>query len=191
MSFMDVAREHLKNVPQWLLVVAVVFTIMLVMFQILWRGAPLMCGNGEIFPTTDCKPATSPPTATTLPQGAIVAFNREEECPPGWQEYKDGEGRFIVGVGRHTLHDEYGQEVTELVFGEKNGGRTHKLSIPEMPKHTHTYKFSSGYNSPKHTDSSSDEFGMKDRENMTGAAGGNMPHNNMPPYIALYFCQIE
>lgn len=191
MSFADIAREYLKSVPQWLLVIAVAFAVMLFMFQILWRGAPLMCGNGEIFPATDCKDSTPPSTATTLLQNAIVVFDREEGCPPGWQEYDAVAGRFIVGVGRHTEHDEYGNEVTNFKFGDTGGGRTHKLLKSEMPSHEHTYTFSSGRISPGHPDHSPNEFGAKDiPDKPTGTTGGNEPHNNMPPFIALHYCKI-
>ena len=77
------------------------------------------------------------PTGADLPSGAVVAFDREDGCPPGWSEYRDADGRFIVGTGRHSVHDRYGNEVAELGFGAVGGERTHKLSVDEMPSHEH------------------------------------------------------
>lgn len=72
-----------------------------------------------------------------LPSGAVVAFDRDDGCPPGWSEYRDADGRFIVGTGRHSVHDRYGDEVAEFESGEVGGERTHRLSVDEMPSHEH------------------------------------------------------
>lgn len=79
-----------------------------------------------------------------FPSGAVVAFDREDGCPPGWSEYGDADGRFIVGDGRHAVHDTYGNEVAELEFGEEGGERTHRLSVSEMPSHDHVQWYASG-----------------------------------------------
>ena len=128
-----------------------------------------------------------------FPSGAVVAFDREDGCPPGWSEYRDADGRFIVGTGRHTVHDPYGNEVADLEFGREGGERTHRLSVDEMPPHSHTYVFSTGHRSPaRYSDYTPDEFGVKNLpDHPTSAVGGNMPHNNMPPYIALRFCRLN
>ena len=124
----------------------------------------------------------------SFPGYAVVAFNLAE-CPAGWREYEKAAGRFIVGTGSHSNFDRYGFELTELQLEDEGGSRTHKLSVPEMPAHTHTYTSSSGHNSPRHVDYSGDEFGYRNRSPESSSTGDGQPHNNMPPYVALRFCE--
>lgn len=124
---------------------------------------------------------------TGFARGAVVAFNRAD-CPRGWTAFVPGAGRFIVGAGRHTINDQWGNEIAELALREQGGERTHVLTEEEMPRHSHLYEFSSGNNSPQYVDHSSNEFGLKDRRERTTQEGRNAPHNNMPPYVALNYC---
>lgn len=179
-DFLGSLLEHLLKQP-WA-IIAVVGIIVILAFQMI-RGDALICADGTVF-AKHC-------SSTEFPTNAIVPF-AQKECPSGWQRYENGSGRFVVGVGRHTEHDPYGNEVDDLELGETGGNRTHQLSPKEMPKHRHEYIFSSGYDSPKHTDSSPEEFGDKDKPHQkTSQAGGNSPHNNMPPYIALLLCKPD
>ena len=130
-------------------------------------------------------------SSMAFPDGAVIAFYLSDGCPEGWKNFNLGAGRFIVGVGRHTINDRYGELVHPLKFGEMDGDRKHKLSKDEMPMHTHLYKFSSGNDSPLHTDVSEDEFGQKDQTKETSESGKNISHNNMPPFLALYYCIPE
>ena len=144
--------------------------------------------QGQLGLKGDPGPAGS---SMAFPDGAVIAFYLSDGCPEGWKNFNLGAGRFIVGVGRHTINDRYGELVLPLNFGEMNGERKHKLSKDEMPMHTHSYKFSSGIDSPLHTDVSTDEFGQKDQTKETSKSGGNISHNNMPPFLALYYCISE
>jgi microcystin-dependent protein len=81
--------------------------------------------------------------------------------------------------------------ISERKLGEKGGEEMHQLTIEEMPAHTHKYTFSSGVNSPKSTDTTPGEFGQKDLSVDTTPAGGNKPHNNMPPFDVLLYCQRQ
>lgn len=177
-EFLRACREYLLKQP-WA-IIAVVGAIGLLAFQMI-RGEALVCANGAIF-AKQCG-------GTEFPRNAIVAF-AQEDCPSdsGWQRYENGKGRFIAGIGRHTENDPYGNPVEPLKFGETGGNRTHRLSLEEMPKHTHRYTFSSGRESPSKTDTTPREFGLKDTDEATSPAGQDRPHNNMPPYIALSLC---
>ena len=130
----------------------------------------------------------------------IVAFNKHETaqiCPDGSYYFGAGGGRLLVGAGPHkntalngaplTVYPSFATDPQKATGGEQN----HQLTVPEMPSHDH------GYNSV-HTRAGrkgSDAFAHWD----TGAnearrvtpTGVNQPHNNMPPYIALYFCAFK
>ena len=126
-----------------------------------------------------------------VPHSAIVAFD-SNECPAGWRRFARGAGRVIVGTGRHSQFDEYGNELAPWTHGTDGGSRSHQLVTAEMPVHAHTYVFSTGRNSPQHVDQSPDEFGYKNLPNHpTGSAGGGEPHNNMPPFLALSLCERD
>ena len=87
-----------------------------------------------------------------------------------WEQLKD---RFLLGAG-----DTYAN-------GATGGSATHTLSVDEMPAHSHTTliniaetmgKVDGGYT---YAISNSGSF-------PTGTSGGNKPHNNLPPYLAVY-----
>lgn len=143
-----------------------------------------------------------------LPNDAVVAFalpdpgNPDADpCPTGWSRYTRADGRFIVGVGAHRPGLE-----TLAVF-TSDGEREHTLTPDQMPIHNHvlhdpghthglpqnrdstqpgSFRFhaSPGVLEPRESDPA--ETGITLDE-----AGGGKAHNNMPPYIALYFCKKE
>lgn len=82
--------------------------------------------------------------------------------------------RFVLGSG-----GSYNLSVT-------GGAATHTLTIDEMPSHTHSYTAPpSGYDNMSRDDLRHN-FGYNYTAT-TGSAGGNQPHNNMPPYLALAY----
>lgn len=79
--------------------------------------------------------------------------------------------------------------------GQTGGEATHKLTINEMPEHNHTLYANADYR----VDDGSGYWGLDNIEGWayggehnatngcgTRDAGGNQPHNNMPPYIVVY-----
>lgn len=121
--------------------------------------------------------------APSLPSGAVVAF--DSECSDGWQEYRLGAGKFLLGAGKgKKLHD---------VGGEEN----HTLTEEEMPNHNHKngpgqylVRVTGGDTVLSNTDNSPGEINIR-HGNVIREAGGGKPHNNMPPYIALHFCKKD
>ena len=89
-----------------------------------------------------------------------------------WEAIKD---RFLLGAG-----DLYGG-------GATGGEETHTLTIDEMPSHLH--KISSTLmwaNKTGDVQAGTKTYHERSGKQTTQPAGGNQPHNNMPPYLAVY-----
>lgn len=112
--------------------------------------------------------------------GSVVAF-RSSVCPSGWIEAADVSGRVIVGSGS-------GNGLTPRANGEVGGTETHTLTVPELPSHSH------GINLSVRNYSAGNNYGAgvvraTDKRVEIEANGSNQPHNNMPPYIVLKYCE--
>ena len=84
-----------------------------------------------------------------------------------WQRI---EGRFLLGADSdHTA-------------GSTGGEEEHALTVGEMPSHQHTVTCGSGGD----TGLGSGSTWTSTITARTNAAGGSQPHNNMPPYLAVY-----
>lgn len=68
--------------------------------------------------------------------------------------------------------------------GQMDGEETHTLTINEMPSHTHQITFATN-SLAKGTDRRTPQTHDQDRME-TLPTGGGQPHNNMPPYLAVY-----
>lgn len=121
------------------------------------------------------------PNSVIIPSGAVVAFNLSS-CPSGWSDFSPAHGRTVVGVGR-------GEGLSNRALLELGGAENHKLTIPEMPSHAHTGNVSigDGYSFEHHQ--SNNRLPGHKWEKQSGKTGGNQPHNNMQPYVALRYCQ--
>ena len=91
-----------------------------------------------------------------------------------WEQIKD---RFLLAAG------------STYSAGSTGGSATHKLTVDEMPSHTHSMysppinvRMDSGVknNWPVLYDSAGDNGAI------VKPAGGGVAHNNMPPYLAVY-----
>jgi hypothetical protein len=124
-------------------------------------------------------------TALELPVGTVAAFQLNE-CPVGWEFFAASAGRTIIGTGQSD-------GLTNRNLLDIGGEEMHTLTEAEMPSHTHAYEdqlvaanvggwLGGGGNSGQ---------AWRDHGIPTSATGGNQPHNNMPPYIALLFCKKQ
>lgn len=105
-------------------------------------------------------------------------------------------GRFLVGTGAPELNDD-GTSPGDYSYaaGAKGGEATNTLTVSEMPSHNHAYS-GSGDN----TDYTWAAPNLRLRyiyteENpypgilTSSYEGGGQPHNNLPPYLAVYMWQ--
>lgn len=102
-------------------------------------------------------------------------------------EWVQVSGKFLLG---QSVQDGY-------LVGSEGGEKTHTLTTEEMPQHSHkphqfTWVVSYGGNTGKNAISDMNQgnanvFNVdEDQNRYTGTAGGNQPHNNMPPYRIVY-----
>ena len=118
-----------------------------------------------------------------VPPGVVAAFDDPKDCPDGWKPFDEGNGRTVVGVGK-------GRDLTDRRYREEGGEEKHLLSVDELPSHTHEVIQMIADNNVDGVDSkvvNSNEHHNEPRR--SGSAGGNQPHNNMPPFIALKLCK--
>lgn len=91
----------------------------------------------------------------------------------------DLRGRFPVGAGTSP------NTGTTYNLSQAGGEETHTLTTDEMPSHAHGYYQT---NSMGSSFQSGSDYGINEVSgNSTDSAGGNMPHENRPPYLALNF----
>jgi len=95
-----------------------------------------------------------------------------------WERF--AQSRTLVGV------DEADDDFNTV---EKAGGeKTHKLTIDEMPSHTHGYNASNIRNYVKVEANSTSTYGRDNGVNVqTSQAGGDKEHNNLQPFLTVYF----
>jgi len=138
--------------------------------------------RGAIGPQGEKGPAGRNGSDSQFPSGAIVAFDRNNRCPVGWVEYEEARGRAIIGANPSRTHG-----LTARAFGSTGGAETHTLTVAEMPSHNHGGIFGSDGSRPRGTNDHRPETAHNTVRIAT--QGGGQPHNNMPPFIALYFCK--
>jgi hypothetical protein len=91
-----------------------------------------------------------------------------------WAQIKD---RFLLGAG------------SSYSAGSTGGEASHKLTINEMPSHSHSFFSGRWYWSERSgggdiiNSQSETSYGFN---RSTELSGGNQAHNNMPPYYVVY-----
>lgn len=150
-----------------------------------------------------------------VPSGAVAAFALESKCPAGWGRYDEASGRFVIGavsgrdldsIPRKYGEDDGGAKLGERKYGEPGGEQRVTLQPGQMPKHRHSpppgyyhwwYK-GGGNGTHRITDDTSPQpvegwFAVPatTTDLLPTEEGNNESHNNMPPYVALYFCKKD
>lgn len=85
-----------------------------------------------------------------------------------WEQIKD---KFLLCCGN------------TYTAGSTGGEATHKLTVDEMPSHNHGF---GGWIDWYSKGGSTGIIGTGTSAGTTSSKGGNQPHNNMPPYLAVY-----
>ena len=88
-----------------------------------------------------------------------------------WEQIKD---TFLLACG-----DTYAN-------GATGGEATHTLKVEEMPSHSHGVNFDQIWSWGGTTSLATTSGGPYSASGYVRDAGGNQPHNNMPPYLAVY-----
>lgn len=89
-----------------------------------------------------------------------------------WELVKD---RFLIGAGG------------DYDILSEGGEKEHTLTVDEMPKHKHEIKFGRDHWNSGGADSGVNRDGWyADDSDHMAETGGDQPHNNMPPYKAVY-----
>ena len=147
-----------------------------------------------------------------LPPGAVLAFYPELQsddgvksfrCPTGWILFEEAAGRFLLAAGS-------GLGLSPRPFGGMGGDEVHALRIDEMPSHSHgsgsllTGEAKVAFHIPPDIGPNpggsggvimDPKFGVNYEQTHrhpisgeTDTRGGGQPHNNMPPYLAIWSC---
>lgn len=150
-----------------------------------------------------------------MAKGAVIAFDRSEDtsddnskgsCPEGWSLFREAGGRMILGAGEHsnegiTKYPSFMDNPSIATGGEEKV----TLSESQLPRHTHSFDFWFSNNDGTRGNfdpaqaarirtglNTSGRWTHQSDRSPIGAAGVRRnSHNNMPPYIALYFCKKD
>lgn len=130
-----------------------------------------------------------------VPVGAVLAFDRSAGCPQGWSTFEDAAGRSIVGVGE-------GIGLTARSYRSEGGREKYTLEVDDLPQHVHKFwenyvgddNYNDSYEIKYHLAQGSDiRSELLKREDVTILEEEMIPSDidNMPPFIALYFCKKD
>lgn len=140
------------------------------------------------------------------PSKAVMAFELENGCPPGWDPYTKALSRTIVGsatvkeLQTNAVVFASGEDLkllTEKPFGLPGGSENHVLSLVEIPPHTHSYHNGVQSGSSTNEGVPSPQFwpsGWLPNEDRPSLSSGGLPDGKtqafslMQPYVALLYC---
>lgn len=119
-------------------------------------------------------------TGSGVPSGSIIPwYGNLADIPDGFALCNGSNGtpdlrdRFIVGAG------------ISYSLGATGGSDTVTLTVAQMPSHTHGIPIANTYSGFGGPPDSSDRAMVGSYDSLS--AGGDQPHENRPPYYALYY----
>lgn len=116
----------------------------------------------------------------TIPIGLVAIWDRPaDQIPEGWEEHTDLRGR--TAVGQLPGDTDFGK------LGNTLGAKTHKLTINEMPKHSHKILLSTNASHGEGLANGAFNIDMHDGSHYVWNpgrvenVGGSQSHNNIQP----------
>ncbi len=150
-------------------------------------------------------PFNFPPTGWAFCAGQLLPISQNTAVFSLLGTFYGGDGKSNFALP--NFHDSapmqqgQGLGLTDRFVGETGGSSTVTLITSEIPAHTHSLIGSNGASnsaSPFNASWSASSYrvyapGTATKDTAMGGlalspTGGSLPHNNMPPYLALNFC---
>jgi hypothetical protein len=111
-------------------------------------------------------------------------------CPIGklWlTEDETNPATFLPGTRWEQVKDKFLLAAGDIYAAGSEGGEAeHTLTVDEMPRHKHGIKSSANSGNTKQWAYTRAEQEYAQYFEDTQYSGGGLPHNNMPPYLAVY-----
>jgi len=154
-------------------------------------------------------PFNFPPKGWAFCDGQLIPISQNTQLFSLLGTTYGGDGKSTFALpdlqGRAPMHPGQGPGLSLYDLGQEGGSDTVTLLQSEIPAHTHAMSVSSqlGLENQVNVGNQPQNFAMGDGVNMYGLAnsnlkamapqalspaGGDLPHNNMQPYLTLNFC---